>query len=179
MTLRLNNNKTLIAAALLALSLGSAQAEGLYVGGSVGTPRFGNQVNGLGGGDADSGTGYKLYGGYALTPNFAVEGGLYSLGSSSDANGSVRVNGLFVDGVGSYEFAPQWSVLGSAGLAQGRLKTSLGNDNSPALKGGLGLQYAVNRDIAVRLQYERYHYVSAFGAKPNLGEVSLGLKVGF
>jgi len=37
-----------VAGLLLAAGLSAAQAEGLYVGGSVGTPRFGNSINGIG-----------------------------------------------------------------------------------------------------------------------------------
>jgi len=179
MVIRINNMAA--AAALLALGLAGAgaRAEGLYVGGDVGTPRFGNAINGIGAGDTSRGTGYALYGGYVLSPRFAVEGGLFSLGRVSDATGSAKVRGLYVDGVGRYEFAPQWSVLGSVGLAQARFGTSLGNDNSPALKAGVGLQYAVNPLTSVRLKVDRYHFTNAFGAKPNLGEVSLGVQVGF
>jgi len=83
------------------------------------------------------------------------------------------------DGVARYEFAPGWQVLGVAGLAHGRFHTSAGNDNSPALKIGLGLQYAVNDRTALRLQVDRYRFSNAFGEKPNLGQVSLGVQVGF
>lgn len=43
---------------LLAAGLTAVQAEGLYVGGAVGTPRFGNSINGIGNGaDSSEGTG--------------------------------------------------------------------------------------------------------------------------
>ena len=33
--------------------------------------------------------------------------------------------------------------------------------------------------VALRLQYEHYHFTDAFDAKPNVGEVSFGVKLGF
>lgn len=165
---------------LLAAGLTAAQAEGLYVGGSVGTPRFGNSINGIGhGADNHAGTGYKLWVGQTLGQTFGVEGGFFSLGTVKDASGHADARGMFLDGVARYEFAPGWQVLGTAGLAHGRFHTSTGSDSSPALKIGLGLQYAVTDRTALRLQVDRYRFTNAFGEKPNLGQVSLGLQVGF
>jgi len=87
--------------------------------------------------------------------------------------------GAYADGVASYEFAPKWSVLGRAGLAQARFTTSNGNDWSPALKLGAGLQYDLTKQVAMRAEYEHYHFTDAFDAKPNIGEFTLGMKVGF
>lgn len=172
-------NKRLIGVALLAGGMTVAHAEGLYLGGSIGTPNYSSSINGIGGGGGGDGTGLKLYGGYQWTPNFAVEGGLFSLGRSSDVMGSVKARGAYLDGVGSYAFAPKWSVLGSLGVAQARFSTTQGNDSSPALKLGAGLQYDLTQQVALRLQYDRYHFTNAFGAKPNVGAYTFGVKVGF
>jgi OmpA-OmpF porin, OOP family len=68
--------KTLLAAA--ALVAFAAQAEGPYVGGSIGASRYSDD---LGGAFTDrSDTGLKLYGGYAINPNFSVEAGMARLG---------------------------------------------------------------------------------------------------
>lgn len=163
--------------ALLAGGLGAAHAEGLYLGGSVGAPNYKDSINSIGG--SGGGTGLKLYGGYQLTPNFAVEGGLYRLGRTNDATGTAKVHGIYLDGVGTYEFAPRWSALGSVGVVEGRFNTSLGNDSSVGLKVGAGLQYALTKTVALQLKYEHYHFVNAFEAKPGIGEVSIGIKVGF
>ena len=117
--------------------------------------------------------------GQHLDSHFGVEGGFFSLGTVKDASGHANARGVFLDGVARYEFAPGWQVLGVAGLAHGRFHTSAGNDNSPALKIGLGLQYAMNDRTALRLQVDRYRFTNAFGEKPNLGQVSLGVQVGF
>ena len=169
--------KTLIAATLVTGGIASAQAEGVYVGGSLGAPRYSSSVNGISG--DGSGTGIKLYGGYQLTPNIAFEGGYFDLGHIDDANGRVKTRGIYADAVGSYLFAPQWSVLGSAGLVDGRFTTTRGNDTSPGLTLGAGVQYDLTPQAALRVQYERYHFVNAFDAKPNIGEVSAGVKFAF
>lgn len=172
-------NKTLVALAVLAGATAGAHAEGLYVGGSVGAPDYSSTVNGVGGGGGGSGIGLKLYGGYRLTPNFAVEGGYFNLGRSKDVGGTAKAQGLYVDGVGSYEFAPKWSLLGSVGVADGRLKTNAGNDSSPALKLGVGLEYALGETTALRVTYDRYRFTSAFDGKPEIGQALIGVKVGF
>ena len=79
-------NKRFIATALVACGMTAAHADGLYVGGSLGAPNYSNSINGIGGGGGGDGTGLKLYGGDQLTPNFAVEGGLFSLGRTGGAS---------------------------------------------------------------------------------------------
>ena len=108
-----------------------------------------------------------------------MEGGFFSLGTVRDASGNARTRGVFLDAVARHEFAPGWQVLGVAGLAHGRFHTSNGDDSSAALKMGLGLQYTINDRSALRLQVDRYRFTNAFGEKPNLGQVSLGVQVGF
>ena len=169
--------QSLIAATLVTAGVGAAQAEGAYVGGGLGKPNYSSSVNGISG--DGSGTGIKLYGGYQITPNFAVEGGFFDLGHIDDANGRVKTKGVYADAVGSYVFAPQWSVLGSAGLAEGRFTTTRGDDSSPGLKIGAGVQYELTPQAALRVQYDRYHFVNAFDAKPNIGQLSAGVKFGF
>jgi hypothetical protein len=33
--------------------------------------------------------------------------------------------------------------------------------------------------VALRLQYQRYHFVNAFDSKPNIGEYTTGVKFSF
>ena len=169
--------KPAVAALFVIAGIGAAHAEGAYVGGSLGTPDYKNSVNGI---DGDgSGVGAKLFGGYQFTPYVAIEGGVFRLGHIDDANGKVKLRGAYIDAVGSYEFAPKLSVLGSAGVAEGRFTTTGGDDNSPALKLGAGVQYNVLPRVALQAKYDYYHFVDAFDAKPNVGEMSVGVKVGF
>lgn len=154
-----------------------AQTQGLYLGGSLGVPNYSSSVNGIGG--DGSGTAYKLYGGYQFTPNYAIEGGAFGLGETTDATGSAKTHGLYVDGVGMLEFAPKWSLIGSLGLAHGQFSSTAGDDTSVGLKLGAGVQYAIAPKAAVRLQYDQYRFVNAYGTKPDIGAVTLGLKMAF
>jgi OOP family OmpA-OmpF porin len=172
---------SMIVAALAAGAATTASADGLYLGADLGHPQYSNNVNGIGGGDDanNGGIGAKIYGGYSLTPNFALEGSLFRLGHSRVGDTSVNTSGVALDGVGTYSFAPQWSVLGRVGVAEGRFSTSFGNDSSPALKMGAGVQYDLTKQLALRVQYERYHFVNAFDGKPNIGEYTAGIKMSF
>ena len=167
------------AAALLAVAGITAHAEGLYVGGSLGSPAYRDPIDGVAG--PGSSLAGKAYLGYQITPNLAVEGGGFDLGHLSDPSGRVNLKGVYADAVGSYGFAPSWSLFGSGGVAEARLTsdTGGGNDTSPALKLGAGLQYDLSSNVALRGEYERYHFTSAYNARANVGEFSLGLKVGF
>src|SRR5947199_5705699 len=101
--------KTLAAAtAFIALS---AQAEGLYVGGSIGTTRYkGDDIGGLA--TDRSSTGGKVYGGYEFTPNVAVEAGYADVGKASSAAADVKGRGVFVDAVGKVPLMDNLSAFG-------------------------------------------------------------------
>lgn len=173
--------KTLVTGFLLAAVVVGAHAEGLYIGGSLSKPDYRNRINGFGGDGGGSGPGLKLYGGYELNPNLSIEGGYFNLGKSRDiaGNGQARGQGVYLDGVGRYEFLPSWSLLGSVGVAEARLRTPGGNDSSPGLKLGVGVEYALNPTTALRLGYDQYHFTSAFDGNANVGQVAFGVKVGF
>lgn len=154
-----------------------AQAEGLYVAGSLGAPDYKSAVHGVGG--RGRGASGKLAGGVDVLPGLAFEAGLFDLGHVDDGRGRVNLHGGYVDGVGRYELAPRWSLLGRAGLAQGRFTGSTGADSSPAFKLGAGVQYDVATTAALRLEYEHYRFSSAFDAKVGVGTLTVGLKAGF
>ena len=165
----------LIGASLLAAG---AHAEGLYIGGNVGGSHY--KSDALPGLTSDrSDTGYKLFGGYALSPNLAVEGGWASLGKFSGANGNLKADGLFLDGVGTLPLGNNFSALGRIGIFNGKLDSNTsGSDRGTSLKLGAGLEYAIDRNLAVRGEWERYRF-DALGAKPNVDLYSVGLKYSF
>ncbi len=168
--------RALFAAGLLA-AVGLARAEGLYAGGSLAAPDWRSDVAGIhsdGGGLAG-----KAFVGYGFGPHFALEAGVFDGGHTEDASGRAHLRGVYADAVGSLELAPQWSLLGRAGLAQGRFTGVAGDDSSPALKLGAGLQYALTPRVGLLAEYEHYHFTDAFDAKPNIGAYSLGVKIGF
>ena len=178
-----NSSRNLVVVALAIGACTAARADGPYVGADLGHPQYSNSINGIGGGDTSNNgsVAAKLYGGYAFTPNWSLEGGVFRLGHAHDGISGDTVNsrGLFVDGVGTYAFAPQWSVLGRVGVAEARFTTTLGNDSSSGVKAGAGIQYDLTKQVGLRVQYERYHFFNAFDAKPNVGEFSAGIKFSF
>jgi OmpA-OmpF porin, OOP family len=170
--------KIMLRAACVTACLGvaAARAEGLYIGGSLATPHYGDNINGLSIGN--SGISGKLFGGYQLNPNFAVEAGVADLGRISDENGSIKSYGEYVDAVGLLPLNERWSILGSVGAAHVDIDTSNGDDRGAALKLGLGAEYALNKDVALRGEYENYR-VAAFDSHPNVGQYSFGVRVNF
>lgn len=168
-----------VLAALGSLAAGAAHAEGLYAGGALTAPDYSSKIDGYGTGDGGRGPGFKLYAGDELTPHLGVEAGVFNLGRSRDTDGSARAYGAYVDGVGRYEFAPDWTVKGSVGLAEARLSTPDGVDGSPALKLGLGVDYALTKTTSVELGYDRYRFTNAFDQKPDVGQTTLGLRMAF
>jgi OOP family OmpA-OmpF porin len=169
--------KPAVAVALALSGIGAARADGPYAGGSLGGPDYHNSVNGIDG--SGGGVAGKIFGGYQINPYFAVEAGGFSLGHLQDSQGKVDLRGIYVDAVGSYEFAPRWSLTGRGGLAEGRFTSTSGNDSSPAVKLGVGIEYALTNQTALLAEYERYHFADAFDAKVNAGMYSLGVKFGF
>jgi OOP family OmpA-OmpF porin len=163
----------LVAGSLVGIT---AHAEGLYAGGSMGGQSYPNTLNG----NATSGSALsgKLFGGYQVNPNFAVEAGLTELGAVNSPGGQVDSYGSFVDAVGILPLSPQWSVLGRVGVAHMAVNTPTGDDGGNGLKVGLGAEYALSKTVAIRGEWERYQ-LNAFGDKPNADQFTVGVKVGF
>jgi OOP family OmpA-OmpF porin len=170
--------KTVLAAALLATSLGAmaAPADDVYVGGSLGTTRYPNAVNGIAG--HGSGLSGKLFGGYQLTPNFALEAGVADLGRIHNGATQVDGRGIYLDAVGLYPVDGKWSLLGRVGAAHVKLDSSNGDSAGNGLKLGLGAQYALTSQLALRGEWERYR-PGVFGGKPNIDQFTAGVRVGF
>ncbi len=163
------------AAALAALS---AQAEGPYVGGSLGPTRYkGPDIGGL---STDrSSTGGKLYGGYEFNDKFGLEAGYASVGKAKSAAGDVKGHGLYVDAVGKLPLGQNFSALGRVGAFNGHAKTSGGaSDSGTDLKYGLGVQYDLNKQAGIRGEWERYRFKS-FGTKADADMYTVGLNYRF
>lgn len=173
----MNRTRLVLAAALLMGTLGAAQAEGFYAGANLGAPDWRSGVNGVD--DNSHGVTGKLYGGYQITPNIAVEGGYQALGHIDDGVGEARGHGVFVDAVGSLPVAPQWSLIGRAGVAHGDINTSYGDDTSSGVRLGVGAQYDITPTVALRGEYERNHFTNVFDDKLNVDQYTVGVKVGF
>jgi len=121
-------------------------------------------------------TAYKVFGGYQLNKNFAVEAGYFNLGKFTYAtslpggtlNGRYETEGVNLDLVGIMPLSTKWSALARVGLQHAITRDSFGgpglpasasNDNSTRvnnMKVGLGLQYAITPSVLVRGEAERF-----------------------
>ena len=144
----------------------------------------------------NSSTGYKLFGGYQLNRNFAVEGGYFDLGRFNytvnttplgSFSSDMRVRGLNLDLVGILPLSDQFSVFGRAGAAYAQSRSSFARTNplllinSPTsrnetnLKLGLGMQYAFTEALALRAELERYRISDPVRNRGHIDMASIGL----
>ncbi len=142
------------------------------------------------------GTGYKLYGGYQFTPNFALEGGYFDLGRFNSLsnttptgtfNDTTRVRGLNLDLVGTLPISDRFSVFGRVGAAYAQsrsnfastgfvpVNTSNHSRNGTNVKFGVGVQYAITDALAVRAEFERYRINDPIRNRGNIDMASVGL----
>jgi OmpA-OmpF porin, OOP family len=176
--MKLSNLNAMAAAMFLAGSLGavSAKADGLYVGGALGTPSYQDDVNGISG--SGSGLSGKVFGGYQLTPNFALEAGVADFGHIENSSGKVNGGAGYIDAVAIAPLTNQWALLGSLGIAHARFNTTEGDGSGNGLKVGAGAQYAVSSTIAIRAEWERYQ-PHVFDTRPNVDQYTLGVRASF
>jgi OOP family OmpA-OmpF porin len=157
----------------------------------------------LGGGFATSSitdnnrdTGYKLFAGYKVNKNFALEGGYFDLGKfgfttttvpAGTLNGNIQLRGLNFDAVGILPINEKLSAFGRVGLNYAEAKDSFSgtgavNVLNPSPKKsdmnyklGLGVQYDFNKSLGMRAEAERYRINDAVGSKGDVDLVSVGL----
>jgi len=199
---------TLLALALSASSLALADDAGWYVGANVGASRAtiddARVTSGLLGSgltassivDDNRSNGYKLFGGYRLNRNIAVEGGYFDLGDfgfkattvpAGTLNGNIKLRGLNLDLVGMLPITEKFSAFGRIGANYAQARDSFSAtgmvkvlDPNPSkretnLKVGLGVEYAFNDSLAMRAELERYRINDAVGNKGDIDMVSVGL----
>ena len=139
---------------------------GFYAGASVGQSKA--DCNASGGSCDDKDTAYRVFGGYKFHPNIAVEGGYSPLGETSATIGSSKItaeaNAWDIVGVGSWPLGNNFSVLGKLGFYNAEVKLGgpvSGKKTTTDLTYGLGGQYDFNRNLGLRLEWNRYSKVKA------------------
>jgi OOP family OmpA-OmpF porin len=174
------------AAAVVAAGAMSAQAADFYAGGSAGASRWKIDDDPTFSIDK-SDVGVKLFGGLQLHENFAVELGWAALGkakfSGAGISGDVKGRGIFLDAVGMLPLSPQFHLLGRIGAFNGTAKgTVVGvgstDDSGTDVKWGLGVGYALNKQTALRVEWERYRF-DVFGDKGDVDLLSVGVAFKF
>ena len=144
----------------------------------------------------NSDKGYKLYGGYQFNQHLALEGGYFDLGEfnfnattipEGTLAGSINLRGINLDLVGFLPVTEKLSAFARAGVNYAEAKDAFSGSGSvnivdpnprkkaANLKAGLGLQYAFNDSVAMRLEAERYRIDDAVGNKGDVDLISAGV----
>ena len=150
--------------------------------------------------DDDRDTGFKLYGGYQINKNFALEGGYFNLGKfgftattvpAGTLKGDIKLQGLNLDAVGILPINQKFSAFGRAGVNYAQAKdsfsgTGLVNVTNPNpskreanYKFGVGLQYNFTESLGMRAEAERYRINDAVGNRGDIDLLSVGLVYSF
>ena len=145
----------------------------------------------------NSPTGYKLYGGYGLADDWAIEGGYadfgsaktdYSLGGvagsgSISARQSADANALFLAAKKSFNLNDAFSLFVKLGASRNHYSmsdTAVGavgsSSNKTSLYGGLGMAYSLSKNVALTLEAESF---GKNGADQNVRTVSAGVRYSF
>jgi OOP family OmpA-OmpF porin len=137
--------KKLVIAAVVATSLlaGSAFAQ-VYVGAGAGAAKT----------DTNE-TSWKLYGGYQFNPMWGVELGYNDLGSYRGAD----IENVTVAATATLPLGQGWSLLGKLGAARNESNFANSSNHTDLLL-GLGVGYALAKNVGVRLEYEDYGKLS-------------------
>lgn len=185
--------KKLAAIALLSLSSAAMADRGPYAG--IGFGRTSIDVGDTSGFNVtvdDTDSGFKVYGGYQIINNLAIEAGYANLGEATFVFGPAvtakfEAAAVFVDAVGTLPLTDGFALLGRAGLAftQAELSaTRFGfsaseKEDDVSLKLGLGAQYSFTKNLALRAEWERYLEVggeTTGEADIDIASVSLNVK---
>ena len=207
---RASGTLSLAALTVIASPFAMADDAGWYVGGNLGQSRAkiddARITSGMVGGgltapsivDDNRDNGYKLFGGYQINKNFALEGGYYNLGkfgftattpapTAGTLRGDIRLRGLNFDVVGILPFTEKFSAFGRVGLNYSQAQDTFAgtgliralnpnpSKNDLNYKVGLGLQYNVTESLGLRAEAERYRINDAVGNKGDVDLISVGL----
>jgi OOP family OmpA-OmpF porin len=170
------------AAALVALpAAAQVGMGGFYVGAGLGQSKAKDWCGG-GGFDScdDKKTAWKVFGGYQITPNFAVEAGYTKLGKFTASFGpeteEAKVTAWEASLLAGVPIMNQLSIFGRLGVYRATVEDvdnifgTFKHDNND-FTFGFGLGYDFTRNLGVRGEWQRYSKVGG-------GETALGAGVG-
>jgi OOP family OmpA-OmpF porin len=187
---------------LLALLAAPAQAEGWYAGAGLGASHIKDDATGNGytiNRDSSS-TGFKLYGGYRIKPEFAIEAAYSNLGKETfnwrySANesgaGDIKLQAVSLSAVGTLPLKKGFDLFGKIGIAQvkGKYHESWSqpgyaenidiNKSKAVANYGVGVVYNIDQHLGVRAEYEGFGKVKAAGLGTKSQLLSVGLTYQF
>ena len=175
-----------------------AQATGGYIGGSLGQTTindFCSEVNsvivffsGTPTGCDEEDTGFKIFGGYRMNRNLAIEGSFFNYGEATaravfpggPGTLSGEATAFGIAALGILPVSPQFSLFGKAGLlltdvkvkASGPGGVATESDDETGLHYGVGGMFNFAGNLGLRLEWER-------NDEAEIDMLSLGLQVRF
>lgn len=197
---------------LVSVPAHAQEAGYFYGGGSLGQSRAKIDVDRINASLTDAGltttsmsrderdTAYKLFGGYQLNRNFAIEGGYFKLskfGFSSTTtpagtlDGQIKLQGLNLDLVGTLPLVGSLSAIGRVGAQYAQTRDTFNGGGAVTVlnrnpskraanyKFGAGLQYEISPALLVRAEAERYRIDDAMGNHGDVNLYSVGLVIPF
>ncbi len=183
----LKKTQALLAVAALALS-GAASAQ-VYGTVSAGVSKHDVDCAGTTSCD-DTGSAYKVLGGYKFNPNIAIEGGYMNFGKTKAVVDGIELE-LGVTGVGvgaafHQDFATNWNFVARLGLVQMKSKltgrsggaSATFSDSGAELYAGLGVGYKLTKQMSLDAAMD-FSKGEIDGSKANVAAFSVGLTFGF
>ena len=157
---------TVFAAVALAASM-AAQADtqpGFYAGAGIGSTKLGDDISGV----DESDTGFKIFGGYNFTQNWAAEVSYFDLGEASvsggGANASLGLTGLSAAVLGRLPVSDMFAVYAKLGFASYDVDLDFNNvpgfgsghmsDSDSDMIYGVGGAVSFGAAFEARLEYE-------------------------
>ena len=146
--------------------------------------------------DNDRDLGYKIFGGYSINKYWAFEAGYFNMGKfgftantlpQGTLNGNIKLQGAFIDVVGTLPITDRFSVFGRIGVNHSWARDTFSGTGSVNVldphpstsdtnyKFGVGLQYSFTEALSMRAEAERYRINDAVGNKGDVDLLSLGL----
>jgi len=173
--------------AAFAISIPAFAADtGGYLFGMVGQTTIKDVDFGPGVSVDDTGTGFKIGGGYAFHRNFGVEAAYVDLGKATASAGGqsaeLKASGISVVAVGMLPLGQNFSLLGRLGFINATVELSaLGSSvDSTDMKTtfGIGASYNFTPKFAVRADYDVYQKLGdndTTGGESDVDMISIGV----
>lgn len=145
-------------------------------------------------------TAWRLFGGYQMSRNFGVELGYFNLGKfgfgatttpAGTLDGSIRLQGINLDLVGTLPLTDRFAVIGRVGAAATRARDRFDGSGAVSVldpnprksavdaKFGIGVQYAFSPSVLLRAEVERYRVDDAVGNRGGVNVAALSLVIPF
>ena len=184
-------NKSALAVIAFVAALASAPAaaqmgmSSVYVGGSFGQSEVKDGCSGLPAGVScdNKDTAWKLFGGFQLTPMFAVELGYADLGEISASGLGVTVSAETtawdLSAIAAFPIGDAFSVYGRLGGYRAETEARAGalsaDDSNTGLTFGVGVGFSLSRNLGLRAEWQRYADVGDDDDESDIDVLSVGV----